>query len=598
MASSSKKETKTQQRRDDNDNGYRALIESHQEETSFLGNVFEKTVRRFVCPFNRCPANYSSFNNLQQHFKKKHGENLHKPIETDTNNWRRIQNSNNRFDITTIKQKLRPLIIDGKTLLNNKLPVAEPLATEKTEIAQTVFDIINQQAVELSKLAIIFSSLAYFEIYDTMCDAKKDSEIDRIFEKEFNWKAILWEFKIFQRNSANAKKVRPAKHNPFFELCRKYDIQTQFVETSQNAWHNIADTFAVNFKTNIETHLYPRIRNWIAFKLRNGKKKKEISGKENRSLINDKIYHTMKFLFNSEKCTQTEKVQHELIRELQEICKFPNFNNGGHSYFERLRYDFTEDGGDDDGKPKPKRKRTAQKTTTKKPNEKEKKTQNNGPRLHWFQMVPAMVRLQHWIHETNMTRKETLIAAGIIKEKKKRKRKRKRPQKGRNEAKPEPSSTENRRHHSEIKKKREIDKEAIHHAKLSNFIVVPQHNFHTMHFPIDTKALFDMLKTIPQFNAIITQAEFLELLSDDNSYRKTTNPFWYFLLKIRKMETATKKFGGRITTNGSDASIQYCKLRKGKELTKAEILEMANNRKRKCEINNSDSDDDDAKTEK
>jgi len=80
-------------------------------------------------------------------------------------------------------------------------------------------------------------------------------------------------------------------------------------------------------------------------------------------------------------------------------------------------------------------------------------------------MVPAMVRLQHWIYDCNTTRKETQIAAGIITEKKKRKRKRKRPQKGRNAAKPEPSATENTRRPSEKKKKREIDPEATQTAQ-------------------------------------------------------------------------------------------------------------------------------------
>ncbi len=111
----------------------------------------------------------------------KHDENLQKPIETDTNNWRGIKNSNNRFDVTTVKQKLRPLIIDGETLIN-KLRVPEPLATEKTEVVTKVFHVMNQQAEELSKLAILFSSLVYFEIYSTMCDAKKD--VYKIFQNE------------------------------------------------------------------------------------------------------------------------------------------------------------------------------------------------------------------------------------------------------------------------------------------------------------------------------------------------------------------------------------------------------------------------------
>ncbi len=116
------------------------------------------------------------------------------------------------------------------------------------------------------------------------------------------------------------------------------------------------------------------------------------------------------------------------------------------------------------------------------------------------------------------------------------------------------------------------------------------------------KALFDILKTLPQFKTILNQAEFLELQSDEDLNRKTTNPFWYFLFKIRKMQTATKKFGGRITTN--DVSIQYCKLRKNKELTKDEILQMETNRKLNREVIDSDSksesedDDDDGKTEK
>ncbi|XP_037031049.1 uncharacterized protein LOC119070702 [Bradysia coprophila] len=285
------KASKAQQRKDDDENGNRAVIQTQLEEIIFLGNVFDKSIRRFTCPFATCNVNYSTFLNLKNHVKKTHEETLQKPIETDTNNWRRIQNANNRFDITTVKQKLRPLIIDGETIIK-KQRVLEPLATEKTEVATKVFDIMNKQAVELSKLAILFSSLVYFDVYNTISDPENGNEIDRIFEEEFNWKEMILEFKQFQRNTAKAKKPRPAKHNTFFDLCRKYDVETYFTETSQNAWNSIVDTFATNFKTNITTHLYSRIRKWLAFKLRDGKKKKDVCGKENRKDINNKIYHT------------------------------------------------------------------------------------------------------------------------------------------------------------------------------------------------------------------------------------------------------------------------------------------------------------------
>ena len=425
-----------------------------------------------------------------------------------------------------------------------------------------------------------------------------DSRIDSEFQQECNWKHMLLDFKTFVRKSVNEKKPRPIKHKAFFDMCQKYGIQTKFIETSQNAWHNIADTFAANFKTNITTHLYPRLRNWLRFKLKNGKKRKEVSGKENRKMINDKVYHTMAYMFNFDKCSQPTKVQHDLITELQKICRFPDFNNGGRSYFQRLWYEFKQDGDDDNndgqGKPKRKRKRMAGKATTSKPNKKKnkkKQTQDNGPRLIWFQMVPAMIRLQRWIHNTNMSRKQVLMDDGVITENKKRKRKRKRPhQKKNNEPKPPgPPSVHKKPPLAAPKNKRQNDPESIHHAKLANFIVVPQKTFHAMHFPIDTKALFDILKQLPEFSNLMNQAEYMDLEDDDDTNRKTTNPFWYLLFNVAKLETATKKFGSRITTNGSDVSIQYCKLRKGKEMTKDQILEITRNRKRKSKASKSDS---------
>lgn len=92
----------------------------------------------------------------------------------------------------------------------------------------------------------------------------------------------------------------------------------------------------------------------------------------------------------------------------------------------------------------------------------------------------------------------------------------------------------------------------------------------------------------------MNQAEFLELESDcTNANTKTVNPFWYFLFNIRKLETNAKKFGGRITTNGSDVSVQLCRIKPNRMMTKADVMEEAKNRKRKIN-DDSDSESDDS----
>ncbi|KAJ6635785.1 hypothetical protein Bhyg_14371, partial [Pseudolycoriella hygida] len=38
---------------------------------------------------------------------------LQKPVDSETNNWRKIQNANSRYDMSTVKLKLRSLLVDG-----------------------------------------------------------------------------------------------------------------------------------------------------------------------------------------------------------------------------------------------------------------------------------------------------------------------------------------------------------------------------------------------------------------------------------------------------------------------------------------------------
>ena len=140
------KPTKTQNTDGENANSNRAQIQLTKQPISFLGTKFEKTVKRFVCPVKTCRVNYSSFLNLKNHFTDVHNRNLERSIDSDENNWRRIQNANSRFEVTTIKQKLRSLLIDGKTPIKNQ-PIAASLAKQKTEVATKLCEIMNNQAI-------------------------------------------------------------------------------------------------------------------------------------------------------------------------------------------------------------------------------------------------------------------------------------------------------------------------------------------------------------------------------------------------------------------------------------------------------------------
>lgn len=386
----------------------------------------------------------------------------------------------------------------------------------------------------------------------------------------------------------------------FFEICKQYKVKSSFEEFSQNSWNHIHQTFNVNFKTNISTHLYRRIRNWFHFKLLDGKKTKEVRGKENRKIIGEKVYHTMRYLFDPKESARPEYVQFELIDELQKICKFPTFNKRGKCYFSRLYYDYNDDDNSNATKRKPPQKK--RKANSKKAR---KTTQNNGPRLLWHQMIPAMLRLQSWIATTNSKRREDFITSSVNKSKR-RKRKRKgninndekqhMPQRLANKtAIPSKQRKRRKRRRSKVD---DDDGESIYRARLHNFVVVPQHGFGLMHFAIDSKSLYDIVKNLSSFRPngkpLYTQVEFLELIADAESANcKTINPFWKFLFNLTKLETDTKKFGGQIMTNSCDASVQLCKLKPGREMTREQVREITNNRKRKpSNANDSDSDSD------
>ncbi|KAJ6638772.1 hypothetical protein Bhyg_11510 [Pseudolycoriella hygida] len=93
--------------------GCQAIIRLTDVDVSFLGNKFKKQQKRFVCPFEGCRADFSSFLNLKNHFRKEHGQHdLQKPVDSETNNWRKIQNANSRYDMSTVKLKLRSLLVD------------------------------------------------------------------------------------------------------------------------------------------------------------------------------------------------------------------------------------------------------------------------------------------------------------------------------------------------------------------------------------------------------------------------------------------------------------------------------------------------------
>ncbi|KAJ6638615.1 hypothetical protein Bhyg_11352 [Pseudolycoriella hygida] len=100
--------------------GCQAIIRLTDVDVSSLGNKFKKQQKRFVCPFEGCRADFSSFLNLKNHFRKEHGQHdLQKPVDSETKNWRKIQNANSRYDMSTVKLKLRSLLVDGKSLVDD-----------------------------------------------------------------------------------------------------------------------------------------------------------------------------------------------------------------------------------------------------------------------------------------------------------------------------------------------------------------------------------------------------------------------------------------------------------------------------------------------
>lgn len=630
--SAQKKNTPPTTQPDANGNYY-AITENEECQVNFLNHTMKKIETKYLCPFPNkkgqpCGIPCTTFTALRKHFANKHNKEqkeLLKPQDSDPNNWRRVQNANSRFKISTVKLKLSSILNGGNSVLNAN-------ATQSAEdvMAKEVVEILNKHAVELSKLAIVFSHLIYFKVYNAV-ERLSDDEVDAVFRTQPEWDLIMIKFKTFIRRTENSDLSKTNKttgtkkgifasleDSEFFEMCEQYDVQTSFEQFSQNAWINIAQLFSTNFKNNILTHLYQRIRNWLHFKLLDGKKNKEVRGKENRKNIGEKVYHTMKYLFHPNESARPEHIETKLISELQHICKFPDFKKMGSHYFSRLYYNF-EDTDDDSntkkGKPPAKKEKPpAKKRKVNSKNGKTKKsppkTQNNGPRLLWHQMVPAMIRLQRWISTTNSKRLEESAASHVSK-KKRRKRKRKRQRKAettecnqhvqpqqhkfvKETAKP---CKQRKKTTRRGKKEVEDDGEQIFHAKLKNFVVVPQHKFKLMHFAIDSKALYDIVKQLsafrPKDKPLYTQVEFLDLIADtENANCKTINPFWHFVFNVTKLQTATKAFGGRITTNSSDVSVQMCKLKPGKQMTKEQLIELAKTKKRKAEHSDSESDSD------
>lgn len=279
----------------------------------------------------------------------------------------------------------------------------------------------------------------------------------------------------------------------------------------------------------------------MRFKLLNSKKRMDVRGKENRKNIADKVYHTMNFMFDSGKCTQPKMIQHDLIGELQKICKFPDFNKSGRSYSSRLYLNYKDEDHDDENSTKRKISRSKpkkRKAAANKKKAKNTKTQCNGPRLIWLQMVPGMVRLQQWIHQFNLAPRQDLVAADLLTRKNKKRKRRKTLRNDKAQppckiqlpkAKPR-SAGKRKRNRKRAPKKQYEDGETIHQAKLKNFIVVPQHDYHLKHFAIDSKSLFDVIKNLTAFRSngkgLYTQNEFIDLVADpENVNSKTVNPF-------------------------------------------------------------------------
>lgn len=397
-----------------------------------------------MCPFpnaegNACRDDFGTMSALRKHFQQKHNrlqKQLLKPQESEPSNWRRVQNSNKRFNMSTVKLKLCSLVNGGKSVVDGRKTQRQPTAAtpEAEKMAKELVEMLNEKAIELSKVAIIFSHLVYFKVYNAM-ETLDDQQIDELFGSEWNgmeWHLIMLRLKKFIRATSNSAMAHNNRNigkpkglfvslddSEFFEICKQYKVKSSFEEFSQNSWNHIHQTFNVNFKTNISTHLYRRIRNWFHFKLLDGKKTKEVRGKENRKIIGEKVYHTMRYLFDPKESARPEYVQFELIDELQKICKFPTFNKRGKCYFSRLYYNYNDDDNSNATKRKPPQKK--RKANSKKAR---KTTQNNGPRLLWHQMIPAMLRLQSWIATTNSKRRVDFITSSVNKSKR-RKRKRK-----------------------------------------------------------------------------------------------------------------------------------------------------------------------------
>lgn len=213
--------------------------------------------------------------------------------------WTRLQRIGAEFKTAT--NDLCSLLVGGQSVIDENRKrfgsrtdkVQQQASTSLSKIqqkenktAREVFDVMEKQAVELSKLAILFSHLVYFKIY-RFIDSNDEKTTDMAFKQNINFNLILLTFKKFLRatkNSSITTNSRSTKsglkitlysmdNTDFFDMCKQYNVATNFEQWSQNAWNYIADTFKINFENNVMVHLHQRLRKWFYFRLRNGRKK-------------------------------------------------------------------------------------------------------------------------------------------------------------------------------------------------------------------------------------------------------------------------------------------------------------------------------------
>lgn len=473
----------------------------------------------------------------------------------------RVRNNNNRFDFKTVKCKLSAVLMETKNLIEK-----DPTYKSKKIRLELTNNLIEKKIDELARrysdIAILGILFAHKKVNDLIPDNAPCNDAE--FKRKPNFTPCF--YRVVRNTTAKARERYAAKNayeSTFDNWLTEFDIQKRSQGPS-NAFAHIANQFETNFHTNIETHWRRRLKNVFNFLLKDGKTRGVV--RDNKKLYQESVYHTLKFLSSTDETSKT-KANQKLVRWIKENMNFPDFRNG-QNYFSKDRL----------------------------------------AKKNWYSLVPGLIRLQRFIDKTNVEKRAAIIAEaddnndGVAKKKRKRKRTNNKtktnidsstmnvPTRNRNNADGEASSSlapkkkmDGRKNKKRKRKRRKFDPNAIHRAKLTNFVVIPQCDYSMKHFQIDDATLFEIfsschLNKIGGYGAGVRFAkakQFSEFeVAPDDWNRKRVSKVWYELFDLKRFETKEWKFGGTITTNSSDVSITLCRIKPDRMLDKPLPIQM------------------------